>query len=121
MAITPGNGHLGSRFTRFVYTDAYGAERETHGALLAVNRRESNKEGIVLYAEGTRGTMCLVRENDDGVPAWVAWVDRIPGKDEGWYEVRLPGQEQQDGWSDVIAWFVLLGIVVCILYGTGNL
>ena len=124
MAIVPGNGHLGSRFTRFVYTDAYGAERETHGALLAVNRRESNREGIVMFMDET-GTqrMCLVRENDAGVAAWVRWVDQLPGENEGWTVIRTPVQTAaaQEGWSGVIAWVVLAGVVACILYSTGNL
>lgn len=123
MAIVPGGGTLGSRFTRFVYTDAYGAERETHGALLAVNRRESNREGIVLCADDTGNQMmCLVRENDDGVVAWVRWVDRVPGKEEGWHTIGQPNRAVQDGgWTDVLVLFVVAGILLYMRYVSGNL
>ena len=124
MAIVPGDGRTGDRCTRFVYTDAYETEREAYGILLAVNRRESNREGIVMFMDET-GTqrMCMVRENDAGVAAWVRWVDQLPAENEGWTVIRTPVRTAaaQEGWSGVLAWVVLAGVVACVLYGTGNL
>ena len=124
MAITPGDGPLGGGSIKFRYTDVYGTEREAYGILLAVNRRESNREGIIMCLEGTRQRMCLIRTNDGGgPPTWVKWVYRIPGENEGWRVVRLPGRKARDdeGWSGVIMWIVLAGVVFCFLYGSGRL
>ena len=104
---------------KFLYRDAFGTEREASGILLAV-RGKSNEEGIVLCREGTRERMCMIRSNDGGTPTWVMWVDRMPGADEGWRAVRLPGRQARDdeGWRGVIFWVVLAFIAWFVAYGS---
>lgn len=104
---------------KFLYRDMFGTEREASGVLVAV-RGKLNEEGIVLCQEGTRERLCMVRANDGGTPAWVMWVDRVPGADEGWHAVRLPGRRARDdeGWSGVIMWAVLAFIAWFVVYGS---